>query len=161
VFIGNNMTGGAVATGKDARATDSSRGTGPTPQDPPPAWPVSPPPPAQPGGVVIGNSMTGGAVATGPGSQAHFDARRLDPGYQELLTAMELLYDDLRLSTSSAESDALAAGLDEVSQDIARTGRAPRDRLARLRDQLTTGNAGLAALSSAVAVAEAIRGLLT
>lgn len=165
VVVGGSMTGGAVATGEYGRATDASRTTGPTPPTPAnPALPLFPPPAAvpsvPPGGVVIGGHLTGGAVATGAGGHAEHRAERVDPRYQSLLAAVELLYGHLPLLVQDPENDALRSTLDQVRQDITTAGHVSPGRLQRLRDQLTMGNSALTALTSAVAVAEAVRGLL-
>jgi hypothetical protein len=162
VTVGGSLTGGAVATGRQARAKDSSRIAGPSsPDSLEPVSPYAPPPTAPPGGLAVGHHMTGGAVATGPGSEAEFSAVRIEPRYAELLAAIDTLSSHLPLLTRSPEGDALAGTLHEARQDITTTGRVPRVRLHRLREQLTTSNAALAALTSAVAVAEAVRELVS
>ncbi|MEV6008911.1 hypothetical protein AB0M29_19095 [Streptomyces sp. NPDC051976] len=162
VVVGGSMTGGAVATGNDSRAKDSSRTVGPSPLDSlgPPSL-VAPPSSVQPGGLFVGGHLTGGAAATAPGSEAEFSAVRIDSRHADLLASIDALISQLPSPADSPEGDALAGALDEVRQDITATGRATRGRLERLRDQLTTSNAALTALTSAVAVADSVRGLLS
>jgi hypothetical protein len=72
-----------------------------------------------------------------------------------------LLRQHLGLLTPGPEIDEVDGELAGVEDEITRTGRAEPTRLERLRERLTTGNTALAGLQSAVAVAVAIRGLLS
>lgn len=67
VFIGGSMTGGAIVTGKEGRAEDRSRRSGPPSAQelvPPMAFPASLPPNV----VGMGGHVTGGALVTGAGA---------------------------------------------------------------------------------------------
>ncbi|MFE2425490.1 hypothetical protein ACFXJ5_01820 [Streptomyces sp. NPDC059373] len=160
LFVGGSVTGGAIATGRESRATDSSKGTGGAPVADLPA-PVAPPSAVPSGGAVVGGHVTGGAIAAGHGSEAVYDAQRADGSHEELLAAVTLLRQHLGLLTPGPEIDEVDGELAGVEDEITRTGRAEPTRLERLRERLTTGNAALAGLQSAVAVAVAIRGLLS
>jgi len=160
VFVSGSVTGGAIAAGRDSRASDTSKGTGATPVADLPA-PVAPPATGPRGGVVVGGHVTGGAVAAGIGSEAVYDAQHVDAGHQELLAAVALLRQHLGIMTPGPEIDAVDGELAGVEEEINRTGRAEPTRLEWLRERITTGNAALAGLASAVSVAQAIQGLLS
>ncbi|GGR15148.1 hypothetical protein ACH4U6_26015 [Streptomyces netropsis] len=154
------FSGGAIATGDGSRAEDRServgqgaeRGTGPV------AVPLSVP---EDGGVAVGE-MTGGAVATGPDAEAVDSSRQLLSASPELLAAVRLLRQQLPL-LARAEGDGLDGcdgQLAELEEEVVRTGRAERGRLVRLRALLTGGATTAGGLASAIAVVQAISGLL-
>ncbi|MFF0412807.1 hypothetical protein ACFYUY_20500 [Kitasatospora sp. NPDC004745] len=159
VSIGH-LSGGAVAAGDRASAEDRSQHSGAAaPAAGPPAGVEVPT--AVPGGIAVG-AMSGGAVASGPGARAVDSSVHLDPQTRLLLTSVRQLSAQLPL-LARAEGDGVdevAHELDAVRTAVEETGTAPRTRLERLRDLLRGSATVVSGLASALAVVQAIEGLL-
>ncbi|SPE57608.1 hypothetical protein SNS2_3280 [Streptomyces netropsis] len=154
------FTGGAITTGHGSRAEDRSErvGQGAERETGPVAVPQSVP---EDGGVAVGE-MAGGAVATGTDAEAVYASRELLSASPELLAAVRMLRQQLPL-LARAEGDGLDrcdGQLAELEEEVVRTGRAERGRLVRLRALLTGGATTAGGLASAIAVVQAISGLL-
>ncbi|MEV4442183.1 hypothetical protein AB0K09_24900 [Streptomyces sp. NPDC049577] len=153
------MTGGAVASGPGARAEDRSERVGAPPAaagDVPVAGPVP-----ENGGVAVGE-MSGGAAAAGVDAHALDASRQLLPVPPGLLEAVGLLRQDLpRLARAGGDRlDEVDGELAALEDEARRTGRTERGRLDRLKELLAVGTTAAGALSSAVAVVQAITQLL-
>ncbi|MEU5422748.1 hypothetical protein ACFY1P_27530 [Streptomyces sp. NPDC001407] len=154
------MTGGAVASGRQARAEDrSERVARPAPG----GGALAPVPGRAPGegGVAVGE-LEGGAVAAGHGAEAVDAAREPLPVPAALLLAVRELRGQLPLLARSEDDglDAVDEELADLEEEATRTGRADRGRLERLRSLLTGGATVAAGLASALAVVQAITQLL-
>ncbi|MEU2512733.1 hypothetical protein [Streptomyces syringium] len=163
VAVGH-FSGGAIATGDGSRAEDRSErigqgdGQGAEQGSGPVVVPQSVP---EDGGVAVG-AMSGGAVATGPDAEAVYASRQLLSASPELLAAVRLLRQQLPLlaRTEGDGLDRCEGQLAELEEEVVRTGRAERGRLVRLRALLTGGATTAGGLASAIAVVQAISGLL-
>ncbi|RAJ71765.1 hypothetical protein K378_00585 [Streptomyces sp. Amel2xB2] len=143
-----------------SRDGEDREGAAPVPPDPAPA-PAS----GGGGGAVHIGSMSGGAIATGAHGQAvsHSHAApppQTDEAMLALLEAVRALRTDMRVLASSGETAAVGGELDEIEDEITRTGRAGTGRLARLRERLETGASAVGLLASATAVVESAAQIL-
>ncbi|MEV6674758.1 hypothetical protein [Streptomyces sp. NPDC051162] len=154
------MTGGAAASGRGARAEDRSERTArPAARSEGPA-PVPRRTPGE-GGVAVGE-LSGGALAAGEQATAVDASRGPLPVPDTLLTAVRDLRGQLPLlaRTEGDGIDDVEGELADLEEEAARTGRADRGRLERLRSLLTGGATVAAGLASALAVVQAISQLL-
>lgn len=132
VFIGE-LSGGAVAVGRDSVAEDLSRTVG---RRGPSGGPL-PPPPGKPlpGQVSVGR-MTGGALAKGRGARATDSSEQLVEATPALLMALRLLTDPAAGAGSAEPSDtALVLLRDQAAQverTLQETGAVPESRMRRL-----------------------------
>jgi hypothetical protein len=159
LFIGGSMTGGAIATGRDSVARDSGRRAADVPLKDLPA-PADAAPRPLPGQAFIAGHVTGGALAAGEGSQAVHEAVSTDAGYRQLFEAVVLLRQHLEDFAPSPAVTGIRSELAAVQDEITDTGRAEQGRLSRLRDRLSMAAPAIAALTSAVSVAKAIKELV-
>ncbi|RLU90449.1 hypothetical protein CTZ27_21215 [Streptomyces griseocarneus] len=156
----NRMTGGAVASGRGARAEDRSERTArPAARE---GGPASVPQhvPAE-GGIAV-DELHGGALAAGERATAVDAARAPLPVSPELLAAIGRLRGQLPLLVRTDDDgiDDVEGELAGLEEEAARTGRTDRGRLERLRSLLSGGAPVVAGLASALEIVHAISQLL-
>ncbi|WP_017586959.1 hypothetical protein [Nocardiopsis ganjiahuensis] len=162
VSIGGSMRGGAVSTGTGGTA-ESSAPVGPASESLP-ARPAAPPAEGfgngAPGSVTIGGDAHGVAISTGAHGTARFEAAAVqDERYQELLEQVRLLRQQLPLFSGAQGVAEVEAELVGAEEEIVRTGAVAPGVLSRLWERLQEAGTALGGLSSALALAEAVRKL--
>jgi hypothetical protein len=171
VSIGGSMHGGAVSTGRGGSAEVRA------PAEPEPrrarvheeALPSRPATPrsttaagATPGSVTIGGDARGVAISTGDHGTARYEATSTSVGdeqYQDLLEQVRLLRQQLPLFTGAKGVVEVEAELAEAEEEITLTGVVTPGLLRRLWERLEQASTALGGLSSALALAEAVRKL--
>ncbi|GHF47914.1 hypothetical protein GCM10010218_31690 [Streptomyces mashuensis] len=157
ISIGS-LTGGAVSQGDGSHAEDRSERIGSEPA----GAAHGPVPQAADGGIAV-HTMAGGAVAQGDRAAAVDASRRLLAVPDELLDAIGLLRREMadRPRAHGDGIDEVDGELADLQEEVRRTGRARRGRLARLRTLLNSGATAAGGLASAVAVVDGISQLLS
>ncbi|WP_285729021.1 hypothetical protein [Nocardiopsis sp. ATB16-24] len=140
VYMAGSMAGGALATGEEAEAEDSSRREGGLRAADPPT-PTTRVTSAPPGQVVIGGNFTGGAMATGKRSRAVDRSVRVDDTaeYRGLLEGLARVRRELAERERTFEVDAVDGELEKAEKEIASTGRIGRTLLERLVRMFSAG----------------------
>lgn len=117
------------------------------------------------GGSVHITSMSGGAISTGShGSATSYSYTapppQTDESVRALLEAVRTLRADMRVLAATDETRDVEGQLADVEGAITRAGHADPDRLARLRDRLSSGATAIGALASAATVVQTIAQIL-
>ncbi|SIO85573.1 hypothetical protein [Nocardiopsis sp. JB363] len=156
VFIGGSMTGGAIVTGKEGRAEDRSRRSGPPSAQelaPPTVFPASLPPNV----VGVGGHVTGGALVTGAGGTAVDASTRLDSRSGELLAELARIRRELAGLRSTFEVRAVMEELETVAREIHEKGRAGRGLIERLLGLFNGGSTVLRNVARGAEFADRLR----
>ncbi|MBT2384803.1 hypothetical protein [Streptomyces sp. ISL-11] len=159
IVIGR-MSGGAVASGRKARAEDRSERVARPAERDAALVPVPSRPPGE--GAIAAGEVVGGALAAGPEAEAVDSSRELLAVPPELLAAVRELRGHLPLlaRTDGDGLDEVEGQLAGLEEEAAPAGRAERGRLVRLRALLGGGATAAGGLASALAVVQAISQLL-
>lgn len=156
VFVGGSTTGGAIVTGKDGRAEDRGRRTGPPSEQelvPPAAFPASLPPDV----VAVSGHVTGGALVTGAGGIAVDASTRLDSRSEEVLEGLAQIRRELSGLRNTFEVRSVMAELDLVEREIHERGEAGRGLIERLLGLFNGGSTVLRDVSRGAEFAERLR----
>lgn len=159
VSIGR-ITGGAIAVGDGATATDQSEHVGSREDSAGPS--VTSPPVAPPSSGVSIGSVDGGALSVGPGANALDNSRHWISVPRDLDASLRTLRAELlRIDRTQGDGiDELDGQLAAIEGDIAGQGRTTPDRLRRLRSLLIGGGTAVSGVASALAVVDSIAQLL-
>lgn len=114
-------------------------------------------------GPVNISGVSGGAISIGAHSQAvsyNQAPPQTDEATLALLQAVRALRTELRALRTTDETTAVDGELEEIEDEITRTGQAGSGRLAALRDRLETGAGVVGLLASATTVAQAVAQVL-